>query len=84
MMTRLASSNTKTLFFLLSLSIGTILNQKTTKFEKTDQNMSLKMVLITKENGLEISAMDEEFKSGIQVKFMRASGKTIKLKDMVE
>jgi len=39
-------------------------------------------VLITKENGLEINAMDEEFKSGIQVKSMRASGKMIKLKDM--
>jgi hypothetical protein len=42
------------------------------------------MVLITKENGSEISVMDVEFKNGIQVKFMKANGKTIKLKDMAE
>ena len=76
--------NTKTLFFLLNLSTGTTLNQKTTKFEKTDQNTFLKTVPTIKESGSEISVMDEEFKSGIQVKFMRASGKMIKLKDMDE
>jgi hypothetical protein len=80
----LAFLDTKTLFFLLSLSTGTILNQKTTKFEKTDQNTFLKTVPTIKENGSEISVMDEEFKNGIQVKFMRASGKMIKLKDMDE
>ena len=80
----LAFLNTKTLFFLLNLSTGTTLNQKTTKFEKTDQNTFLKTVPTIKENGSEISVTDVEFKSGIQVKFMRASGKMIKLKDMDE
>ena len=74
----------KMLFCLLNLSIRIKLNQKITKFEKTDQNTFLKTVLITKENGLEVNVMDVEFKNGIQDKFMRDNGKMIKLKDMVE
>ena len=77
-------SNMKMLFCLLNLSIGIKLNQKITKFEKTDQNTFLKTVLITKENGLEVNVMDVEFKNGIQDKFMRVNGKMIKLKDTVE
>ena len=74
----------KMLSCLSRLSIGTKLNQKTIKFEKTDQNTFLKTVLITKENGLEVNVMGEEFKNGIQDKFTKVNGKTTKLKDMAE
>jgi hypothetical protein len=46
--------------------------------------MFFKTVLITRVNGLEINEMGVEFKNGIQVRFMRANGKTIKLKATAE
>lgn len=46
--------------------------------------MFLKMVRITRGSGLETNVMGVEFKNGIQVRFMRGNGKTIKLKDMDE
>ena len=69
----LAFLNTKTLFFLLNLSTGTTLNQKTTKFEKTDQNTFLKTVPTIKENGSRIRSMALGRSCGLMGPRFRAS-----------